>query len=114
MVAGVLGMAGAGLAILFGMWVMVGAVIAYFNVTPISGIHPIFLLSVAAVAGGILYLLGLMRWRGTKGFRARVGGFVLFGTALLLPTTVWMIQLAVVAMAVPGIFFGQRAELAPA
>jgi hypothetical protein len=43
-----------------------------------------------------------------------VGGFVLFGTALLLPTTVWMIQLAVVAMAVPGIFFGQRAELAPA
>lgn len=107
-------MAGAALAVLLGMWVMIGAVIAYFNVTAISGIHPIFLLSVAAVAGGILYLLGLMRWRGAKGFKARLGGLVLFGTALLLPTSVWMIQVAVVAMAVPGVFLGERRDPAAA
>ena len=112
--AGVLGMLGAGLAILFGAWVLVGGVIATFNVGPVSGVVPVLLYAVAAVAGGILYLLGLMRWRGTSGFRARLAGFLLFGAALLLSTRIWMIQLAVVAMAAPGVFLGERREAAVA
>jgi hypothetical protein len=108
MTSGVLGMVGAGLAILFGAWVVIGAMIALPDLTAYAGIWVVLLAGGAAVAGGILYLLGLMRWRGAVGFRARLAGFLLFGMAFLLPTSVWMFQLGAVVLALPGVFLGER------
>jgi hypothetical protein len=112
MVSGVLGMVGAGLAILFGAWVAIGAIIALPDLANSAGIFVVLLAGSAAVVGGILYLFGLMRWRGTTGFRARLVGFLLFGVAFLLPTSVWMFQLVAVAMAFPGVFLGERPRTA--
>lgn len=60
--------------------------------------------AVAAIAGGVLYLLGLDGGRREPDRRLRLAGWVLFTAALLLPTSLLALQLIAVLAAAPAAF----------
>lgn len=58
--------------------------------------------ALAALAGGVLYLLGLDRISGRRGRVARMAGWVLFTIAFGLPTSVTPVLFAGSALALPA------------
>lgn len=58
---------------------------------------------VAAFTGGVLYLIGLDRWKGPRGVTARAAGWLLFTVAFLLPSSLQGLVLFGSLIAAPAI-----------
>ncbi|GEM_PF-4197158 len=58
---------------------------------------------VAALAGGLLYLIGLDGWKGRRAMTARSAGWLLFTLAFLLPNSLQGLMLFGSLMAAPAI-----------
>lgn len=72
--------------------------------------------SLLSLGGGLLYLLGLDRWEGRRALLALRVGWLLLAVGLLLPTSLFLFQMAAILLSFPAALFtrsgGHDASLA--
>jgi hypothetical protein len=86
--------------------VVVGVVLSFqlFAESYAGGIKSLIVSAgVAALAGGLLYLIGLDRWKGRRATIARAAGWLLFTVAFLLPNSLQGIMLFGSLLAAPAV-----------
>lgn len=107
----VLGRSGAVAAVMFGIVVGMGALVADYTR---SATVIVAASSVLTIGGGVLYLLGLDRYGGIRGRRMRLRGWVMLTLGFLLPTSLLMLQLVAVVVTAPAGFSVTEGDAATA